>query len=89
MTSTDIFFKHVFYYFKIAFIFGCAEFFVAAQAFLLVAGSGGYSPILVHKLLIAVVSVFAERRLQGTWASVVVASGFCSCGSLGSRAQAR
>ena len=89
MTSTDIFFKHVFYYFKILFIFGCAEFFVAAQVFLLVAGSGGYSPILVHELLITVVSVFAECRLQGTWTSVVVTSGFCSCCSLGTRAQAR
>ena len=63
MTWTDIFFKQVFYYFKILFIFGCAEFFVAEQAFLLVAGSGGYSPILVHKLLITAVSVFAEHGL--------------------------
>ena len=63
MTPTDTFLKHVFYYFKILFIFGCAEFFVAAQAFLLFAGSGGYSPIVVHELFIAVVSVFAEHGL--------------------------
>ena len=75
MTSTDIFFKHVFYYFKIAFIFGCAEFFVAAQAFLLVAGSGGYSPILVHELLISVASLVAEHCLWSYQALVVEACG--------------
>ena len=37
--------------------------------------------IAVCRLLIAVASPVAEHRLQGTWASVVVACGLSSCGS--------
>ena len=41
----------------------------------------GFSLVAVHRLLHAVVSLAAERRLQGTWASVVVTHGLQSCGS--------
>jgi len=49
---------------------GCAGFSLL-QGFSLVVASGGYSLIVVHKLLIAVASLVAEHRLQGTQASVV------------------
>ena len=41
---------------------------------------GGYSPVGVHRLLIAVASPVAEHRLQGTQASAVVAPGLHSTG---------
>jgi len=44
---------------------------VAAQAFAVVDVSGGYSPVVVGGLLIAVASLVAEHRLQGMWAAVV------------------
>ena len=36
---------------------------------------GGYSLVAVHRLLMAVASLVAEHRLQGTRASVVPAPG--------------
>ena len=33
--------------------------------------SGGYSPVVVHGLLITVASLVAEHGLQGAWASIV------------------
>ena len=53
--------------------------FVPSLAFFLVVL--GFSLVAVHRLLHAVVSLAAERRLQGTWASVVVTHGLQSCGS--------
>ena len=44
---------------------------VAAQAFAVVDVSGGYSPVVVGGLLIALASHVAEHRLQGMWAAVV------------------
>ena len=52
--------------------------FVAAQT--LVWASGGYSLVVIHKLLIEVVSLVVEHRLQGTQASVFVVHGL-SCSS--------
>ena len=48
--------------------------------FSLVAVSSGYSLVAVCQLLIAVVSLAAEHRLWGAWASVVAAHGFSRCG---------
>ena len=42
---------------------------------------GGYSLVVVSGLLIAVSSLIAEHRFQGTQASVVVAHRLSSCGS--------
>lgn len=39
----------------------------------LAAVSGGYSLVVMHRLLIAVTSLVAEHRLQDAWASVVSA----------------
>ena len=50
-------------------------------AFSSVAVSGGYSLVAVRQLLIVVVSL-VEHRLWGMWASVVVASGLWSTGSV-------
>ena len=46
-----------------------------SMGFSLVAVSGGYSLVVVNRLLVAVVSLVVEPRLQGSraWASVVVA----------------
>ena len=46
------------------------------MGFSLVAVSGGYSLVVVNRLLVAVVSLVVEPRLQGSraWALVVVAS---------------
>ena len=41
----------------------------------LVAVSGGYSPVVLHGLLIAVASRVVEHGTEGRWASVVVAPG--------------
>ena len=49
-----------------------------STGFSLVGARGGYSLVVVHGLLIAVAFLVAERRVQSTWASVVVARGF-SC----------
>ena len=55
--------------------------FVAGRAFSLVAASWGYSLDVVCRLLIAGVSLVAERGVQGTWASVIAATRLGSCGS--------
>ena len=54
----------------ILFIFGCAGSLLLCCLFLVVA-SRGYSLVAVCGLLIAVASLVAERRLEGTQASVV------------------
>ena len=43
--------------------------------FYLIVVNWGYSPVVVHRLLIA------EHMPYGTWASVVAVSGLSSCGS--------
>ena len=43
--------------------------------------SGGYSPVAVHGLLIAMASLVVEHRLYGSQASVAEAHGLRSCGS--------
>ena len=54
---------------------------LAAAGFSPVVGSRGYSPVLVHGLLIAVVSLVAEHGPQGMRASTAVARGLSDCGS--------
>ena len=51
--------------------------------FSLVAESGGYSLVLLHGLLTAVTSLVEEHRLQGMWASEVVAHGLSCPEALG------
>ena len=64
------------YFLKIyLFIFGRAG---SLLLLALVAASGGYSLVVVHRRLIAVTSLVAEYRLQGAQASVVVMHGL-SC----------
>ena len=46
----------------------------------LVVASGGYSLVEVQELLIVVVSLVEQYRLQGVWASVVVACWVSSWG---------
>ena len=48
----------------------------------LVAVNGGFSLVVVCRLLIAVASLAAEDRLQGIQASVLVARVLSSCDSL-------
>ena len=62
------------------FIFGCAGFSLLF-GFSLVVVSRGYSLVAVLGFLITVASLVAEHRLQGTWASTVVARELSSCGS--------
>ena len=50
--------------------------------FSLVATSKGYFLVVVHRLLIAVGSLASGHRLSSSWASVVVAPGFWSTGSI-------
>ena len=45
----------------------------------LVAVSRGYSPVVVHELLIVVASLVAEHELSGARASVAAARGLSSC----------
>ena len=52
--------------------------FIAAQWLSLVASSGGYSLVVLCRLLTVVASLVAKHRLQGMQASVVVAHGL-SC----------
>ena len=47
------------FFFQFVFIFGCCWVFVAVH---------GLSLVVVRGLLIAVASLVAEHRLQGTWA---------------------
>ena len=53
--------------------------FVAACRLSLIVLSEGYSLVAVRGLLIVVISLVAEHRLQGVQASVVVAHGLISC----------
>ena len=55
--------------------------FSAARGLSLVAVSLGYAIGAVLRLLVAVASLVAECRLQGTWASVVAAGWLISCGA--------
>ena len=50
--------------------------------FSLVATSQGYSLVVVHRLLIAMGPLASGHRLSSAWASVVVAPGFWSTGSI-------
>jgi len=50
--------------------------------FSLVVASRGSSLVAVLGFLITVASPVVEHRLQGTWASTVVARELSSCGSL-------
>ena len=52
------------------------------MGFSLVAVNGGFSLVVVCRLLIAVASLAAEDRLQGIQASVLVARVLSSCDSL-------
>ena len=56
--------------------------FVATLRFSLVAASEGYSPGVVHGLLIVVASLVAEQGLWGTQVSVVTAFRLRSSGSV-------
>ena len=51
------------------------------MGFSLVVASGGYPPVVVQELPIAVASLIVDHGLQGVWASVVVMHGLNSCGS--------
>ena len=51
--------------------------------FSLVAKSRGSSLVLVHRLLVVVTSLVEEHRLEGVWASVVVAHGLSCPEALG------
>ena len=53
--------------------------FVAACRLSLIVLSEGYSLVAARGLLIVVISLDAEHRLQGVQASVVVAHGLISC----------
>ena len=56
--------------------------FVAVQGFFsITVESGGYSPVVMHGLLIAVASSVAKHGLQGIQASLVAALGLSSYGS--------
>ena len=61
------FFGHLYVFF-----FWLCWLLVAGLRFSLVETSRGFSPVAVHRLLIAVASLVIERGLQGTLASVVV-----------------
>ena len=51
------------------------------EGFSLVAASGGYFPVAVHRLLIVVACLVAEHRLQGMQAPVVESHGLSNQGS--------
>ena len=65
----------VFFVKMISFYFWLHSVLVAAGGLSLVAVSRGCSLVAAQGLLTAVASLVAEHRLQGTWASVVVAYG--------------
>ena len=50
------------------------------MSFSLGVASRGFSVVVVCGLLIAVVCLVAEHRLEGVWASIVEARGLSSCG---------
>ena len=51
------------------------------MGFSLVGVSKGYSLVVVCRLLIVTASLVAQHRLQGLWASVIVAYRLSSCNS--------
>ena len=57
-----IFFKSIYLFKNLHIYFGLLGL-LAVQAFSLVAASGGYSLVVVHRLLIAVVSLITEHGL--------------------------
>ena len=68
-------------YFKILFFhLWLHRVFVAAHGFSLLVANGGYSPTVVHRLLLAVASL-VEAQALGTWASVAGVCGLKSCGA--------
>ena len=71
----SLYLKKIFIHLFLAML-GCRE------GFSLVVESGGYSLAVMHKLLTALTSLLAAHRLQSTHASVVVAPGFWSTGSV-------
>ena len=54
------------------------------MGFSLVMENGGYSLVVVCRLLVAMVSLVSQRGLTGTQASAIVTRGLCSaaCGTL-------
>ena len=70
----------LFYNFICLFIVGCAGS-SGCTGFSLVAGSGSYFLIAVHRLPIAAASLAEEHRLQGAWASAVAVHGLQGTGS--------
>ena len=81
MSFYFIFSINLFIYFWLLWVF------IAVRGLSLVAASGGYSSVGVHRLLIVVTSLCCGAWALGTRASVVVVRGLSSCSS-GSRAQA-
>ena len=69
-------FLSIFFFFKL-YLFLCLFFIVlgllCCMGFCLVAANGGYSLVVVCRLLIAVDFFVAQHRLLGTWASLAVA----------------
>ena len=65
----------LFCFYNLTYLFWLCWVSVAAHRLSLVAVSGGCSLAAVHGPLIAVASLAAEHRLQGTWASVAEACG--------------
>ena len=55
--------------------------FLFVACFSITVESGGYSPVVMHGLLMAVASSVAKHGLQGIQASVVAALGLSSYGS--------
>ena len=68
--------KVVFFYIYnfVYFYFGCGRL-LWLSGFTLVVANGGYSLVAVRGLLFAMASLAVEHRLEGTWTSVVGASG--------------
>ena len=62
--------------FMYLFSFGCCF-----KGFSLLLQMGGYSPVAMHQLLIAVASLVQEHWIQSVWASVAEAHGLSSCSS--------
>ena len=70
-----------FYIYNFIYLFLVVLGLCCCMQFSLIAASGGYPVVAVHRLLIAVASLIAEHRLQDVRASVVVVRGLSSCGS--------
>ena len=69
---------NVLYFFKgIFLIFGCAGSLLPHGLFSI--ENGGYSLVVVRRLLIAMVSLVAQHGLKGTQASAIVVCGLSSC----------